>query len=531
MHVSRSLKLITLGMILPSLVIATFTTQGIPVVQAVAPQTCSALTLVSDTDTQTAGFTQVNPSSSPLMTSSYSGSMTDAVAAQTVIPPWIDPSTDAAYSGSGAIWISTGSTAPADASSTEGSAASDQWRLFRDMFSIPASATIGTSSVSFSADNAVAVYLNGTMIGSTNTSGDEVYASASSSVASNFSQVFTVPFTPTTGSNSLQFVLRNWGGDYTSNPTGLLYKATVNYCMPGNGDGGGGGGGNGSSTSTSTVKVIIHKFVDGVSATASSTSSDVFTMNAAWNATNTASGTGQFTLGPTGFNTTSSYTAVTSDMTTGASYSTNEVLNGTLVGTACSTSTASSTASTTPRYALLGYTVGDSLASAASGTVSSSSPSLTNITSDKHIIVWNDLCSNNATTTNNGTLQVTSVTAEKTSAVANGTYEDGWRYVFHVTVPTNEPNVAMRFTDWVGGTGSSTIPVTNNMRISSAQASSTGTVTITAPNVYTSPDLMITGDLDTNTAGRQIDILVEVKIPAGTTNGSYTTTYGVRSLP
>lgn len=135
-------------------------------------------------------------------------------------------------------------------------------------------------------------------------------------------------------------------------------------------------------------------------------------------------------------------------------------------------------------------------------------------------------------TTTDAALHVDSIDAQKTTAVANNTYEDGWRYLFHITAPNNEENLAMRFSDWfVSSTSSSSIPVANNMRISSGQASSTGPITITAANAYSTPPLVMTGDLNSSMPGRQVDVLVEVKIPSGTSNDTYMTNYGVRTLP
>jgi hypothetical protein len=134
-------------------------------------------------------------------------------------------------------------------------------------------------------------------------------------------------------------------------------------------------------------------------------------------------------------------------------------------------------------------------------------------------------------TTTDAALHVDSIDAQKTTAVANGTYEDGWRYVFRITTPNNEENLSMRFSDWFTPSSSSTIPVANNMRISSAQASSTGPITLTAANAYSTPPLIMTSDLDPSMPGRQVDVLVEVKIPSGTSNETYTTTYGVQTLP
>ena len=125
-------------------------------------------------------------------------------------------------------------------------------------------------------------------------------------------------------------------------------------------------------------------------------------------------------------------------------------------------------------------------------------------------------------------LAVTGVAMTKPSGTADNTYENGWKYVFNITIPSNEANVAMKFSDWLSG--SNTLPVANNMRISSAQADNgNATITLIAADTYTTPDLHLTGDLDPATPGIQAQILVEVRIPSGTSNGSYTTSYGLRS--
>src|SRR3989344_5245858 len=127
-----------------------------------------------------------------------------------------------------------------------------------------------------------------------------------------------------------------------------------------------------------------------------------------------------------------------------------------------------------------------------------------------------------------GVLHVDSITSAETNAngIADGTYENGWRYTFHITAPSNEPNLAMKFADWTSG--ANTLPVANHMKISSAQANN-GPVTLTVADTYSSPALVITGDLDLNVAGRQIDVVVQTKIPLDTVNGSYTTSYGVQT--
>lgn len=135
-------------------------------------------------------------------------------------------------------------------------------------------------------------------------------------------------------------------------------------------------------------------------------------------------------------------------------------------------------------------------------------------------------------TPSEGTLAVTSVTTVNSAATANGTFESGWKYLFHITVPTNETNLAMKFADWFNSAASSTIAAANNIRISSAQAdNANATVLITAANTYSSPALHMTGDLNAGMAGMQVDVLVEAAVPSDSVNGSYTTSYGVRTLP
>lgn len=131
-----------------------------------------------------------------------------------------------------------------------------------------------------------------------------------------------------------------------------------------------------------------------------------------------------------------------------------------------------------------------------------------------------------------GTLAVTSITPVDTTATADGTFANGWKYIFHITMPTSETNLAMRFADWINAAASSTIAVANNMRISSPQADNSGaTVLLTAANTYSTPALHMTSDTDPATRGLQVDVTVEVAVPTGTVDGTYSTSYGVRSQP
>jgi hypothetical protein len=115
--------------------------------------------------------------------------------------------------GSGAVWISSQAT-------TEGGYG-NQWRLYKIDFDIPEGSTVTSARLWYTADNAVTVYLNDEEIGSTGyvygTSTDGGYI---------FNKAYTVNFTPTAGSNTLKFVVRNWP-HIADNPTGLLYRGQV----------------------------------------------------------------------------------------------------------------------------------------------------------------------------------------------------------------------------------------------------------------------------------------------------------------
>lgn len=291
-----------------------------------------------------------------------------------------------------------------------------------------------------------------------------------------------------------------------------------------------------STATTSMVKVTIHKYVDGAHATAANANSASFQMYTTYNSTTTGMGSGNYSLNTIGYAPNySPYEAMTVDMENGASYATNEVLGGNVVQ-ACATGTAAM-----GTFMLSGYSYGDTYAQAMSATKSTTSPSMTNIMSDKHVIVWNTKCTGEngggqiggevtgGATSTVGVLHVDGIDVVNGSGVANGTFESGWKYMFNITVPTSETHLSMKFSDWFNTVGSSTMSVANNMRISSANASSTGTILITGSNVYSTPSMHMMSDLNSAMAGMQVKVLVETSIPVNTVNGSYNTNYGIMS--
>jgi hypothetical protein len=128
-------------------------------------------------------------------------------------PTWYSAAEEP-FVSSGAVWISSQAT-------TEGGNG-DTWRLFKADFTIPEGATVTSADLWYSADNAVAVYLNDQYLTST---GSVYNLSDGLAVYSNF---YHVNYTPKTGPNTLKFVVRNWKASFY-NPTGLIYRSDVVY--------------------------------------------------------------------------------------------------------------------------------------------------------------------------------------------------------------------------------------------------------------------------------------------------------------
>jgi hypothetical protein len=135
-------------------------------------------------------------------------------------------------------------------------------------------------------------------------------------------------------------------------------------------------------------------------------------------------------------------------------------------------------------------------------------------------------------------LGVTQITAIANSsgtvgyATADNTYADGWRWDFYVTVPNNQTLLKMKFADWISG--QNIIPAGGNIQIYSAQSTNAmdeaHAIPITASSTW--GDIMNLNpnvDEDVSMGGRQIDIIVEAKIPTGSAGGSYSTSYGINT--
>jgi hypothetical protein len=131
----------------------------------------------------------------------------------------------------GASWVSTTSENSGVEIANEG----DTWRLFKEDFNIPDDAIDISGTIEIAGDNAYEFYLNGEKVASTAAfvPSAPVYGSWSGSGSQvPFTSIASYSISPKKGNNTLMFVLRNWNNNGAANPSGLIYKVTVQYDMP-----------------------------------------------------------------------------------------------------------------------------------------------------------------------------------------------------------------------------------------------------------------------------------------------------------
>lgn len=194
--------------------------------------------------TKTAGYTGTDPSASVTYVSgtdtlvarpSFS-SAPSLLPADLATYSWSPASTFTGYPAwvtiSGAQWVSTTSANYGVETANEG----DTWRLFKTTFNIPQDVT--SASIQIAGDNAYEFYLNGHLVATTADFDPSapVYGSwPGSGSQAPFTSIasFILPFNYfVTGANTLMFVVRNWDNNGSDNPSGLIYKATLDYDVP-----------------------------------------------------------------------------------------------------------------------------------------------------------------------------------------------------------------------------------------------------------------------------------------------------------
>ena len=315
-----------------------------------AGQTCSDITLVSGTSTQFKGLTTTDPaglSANSLFAAGTPGAA--VVATPTGFPgAWDVAAADPDVAG--ANWVNDSVIMPTNPAGGDAGldGTIDTWRLFSDSLTIPAGAvSISSPVLHFTSDNSVQAFLDDTSVG---TALDHTTVTDSP------------PLAITAGAHTFKFVVKNDAYDGANNPTGLIYKVTVNYCMP---------------VVPATVQVHFFKYIDGVKATEASVNGVSFPMfTSTYNAA--------FQLRPAGWYAGDlAYEASTSPMPVGSPYSANEDMSTGLVGTSCDG---------THTYTLTGYSIGGTLADAAVAVPSLTAPNFANLQGDEYVIVQNHLC-------------------------------------------------------------------------------------------------------------------------------------------
>lgn len=104
----------------------------------------------------------------------------------------------------------------------------DSWRLFSDVIEIPSCATNITGSLIVTSDNAEEVYLNEVLLG---TDGEVQGVSHDDQEWNTILNYLSITGLQA-GTNTLKIIVRNYAYNTNSptvNPTGLIYKATINY--------------------------------------------------------------------------------------------------------------------------------------------------------------------------------------------------------------------------------------------------------------------------------------------------------------
>lgn len=121
-------------------------------------------------------------------------------------------------------------------------------------------------------------------------------------------------------------------------------------------------------------------------------------------------------------------------------------------------------------------------------------------------------------------IEINSLTMTKGEAKANDNYNDGWQWVFDITVwDKTEDRLQMKFDEWTNSVD--TLSSAGNIRFS-VDGGSTW-INITADASYSA--LVDIVDLDLDSAGTQVEILVEMKVPNGTLAREYSSQYGIRT--
>lgn len=132
----------------------------------------------------------------------------------------------------------------------------------------------------------------------------------------------------------------------------------------------------------------------------------------------------------------------------------------------------------------------------------------------------------------NNYITVNSLTATRTSGVADNTFANGWQFDFNLEIGTTAgTKVRFKLDDWVSG--SNTIDVNGTTTRIMYDANINGTKTTEIYNVKNSYDLTqdvnSLWDANPNTSAIDANIILQQKIPSNTIAGQYKTKYFIRT--
>ena len=120
-------------------------------------------------------------------------------------------------------------------------------------------------------------------------------------------------------------------------------------------------------------------------------------------------------------------------------------------------------------------------------------------------------------------ITVNSIVMTKTKAKADNNYADGWQWEFNITVwNLAETSLKMKFDQW---SGFGVLAAGANMQYS--VGSSSPWINILANGTYPTTGADIGSIANSGVAGRQVKILVRMKVPFGTAAGYYNSNYGI----
>lgn len=118
---------------------------------------------------------------------------------------------------------------------------------------------------------------------------------------------------------------------------------------------------------------------------------------------------------------------------------------------------------------------------------------------------------------------IDSLNMAKTAAKANNDYENGWEWNFALTVwDMEETKLKMKFESW---TGAGALAAGGNMRFSADNGANW--VEIASDGAYPVLSATIASIDESANAGRQVNLIVQMKVPSGTLAGNYNSSYGI----